>query len=404
MTTAEHAAELRRILADGGLDTVFQPIVDLETMQVRAFEALTRGPAGSSLEMPDALFPAAAETGLTTQLDLACIRASLTAARRHGLTAPFSVFVNVEADTIGRLAAAPPDRPVVIEITERNLLNDPGALIRSARSLHDAGMLIAMDDVGTDPASLALLPLLQPDIIKLDMGLLQKKPGRNAALVMDAISTYTEQIDTIVLAEGVESERDLIKARALGATLAQGWFFGRPDAVPQGEPAALAPSRPPRSPAASTPFDVAAAARDAVPSTKPLLIEASKFLEACALECDETTLVFSTFQDNANFNSRMLARYTALSERASLVAAFVQAGTEQQTGLPSLPNLRVASFDATDRLAAEWSVIVLSSRYCAMLSARETHEQHDDGDRFEYILTHDRRLVTLAAITLANRL
>lgn len=396
--------ELDRIISESDLTTVFQPIVDLKTLRVVAFEALSRGPAASELHFPDVLFPAAAARGLTTALDRACIAASLRAADGHELTTPFSVFVNVEVETMELLAATPPDRPVVIEVTERNLTAGPGSLLRSVQRLRAAGMLIAMDDVGTDPASLALLPLLQPEIIKLDMSLLQKRPGRNAALVMDAISTYTEHFRTTVLAEGVETERDLVKAQALGATLGQGWFFGRPEAVPQGMPLQPSFALPPQAAALATPFEVASAEQPSTQSDKPLLIEVSKFLEACALECDETTLVLSTFQENANFNDRMLERYSALAGRATLVAAFLQHGVELQRGLAGIRNLRIVTFGEDDRLAAEWSVIVLNSRYCAMLSAREVTDHQGPDDRFEYILTHDRRVVTEAAITLANRL
>ncbi|WP_158507086.1 EAL domain-containing protein [Subtercola sp. Z020] len=402
--------ELRRIIADRDVSTLFQPIVDLRTGQLVAYEALSRGPAGSPLEMPDALFPSAAESALTVQLDRACIEASLRAATGHGLTAPFSLFLNVEAETIRHLGSTPPSWPVVIEVTERNLMTDPGELLRSVAALRAAGMLIAMDDVGSDPASLALMPLLQPDIIKLDMSLLRNRPSQNAARVMDAVSTYAEHFPTVVLAEGVETAKDLVKARALGATLGQGWYFGRP--LPQPDAASVRPPfRAPTSrPLAATPFAVAAAERLPTPSNKLLLIEVSKFLEASALDCDETTLVFSTFQQNANFNARMLGRYTMLASRAGLVAAFVQADTEQEAGLGSVRDVRMVTFESDDALAAEWSVIVLNSRYCAMLSARETPDAGDapdareTGDSFEYILTHDRGLVTRAAIALAGRL
>ncbi|WP_253259502.1 DICT sensory domain-containing protein [Subtercola boreus] len=163
-------------------------------------------------------------------------------------------------------------------------------------------------------------------------------------------------------------------------------------------------ARPSREPALTTPFLVAAAEQPTTQSDKPLLIEMSKFLEACALECDETTLVFSTFQENANFNARMLGRYRVLADRASLVAAYLQEGVEQKVGLADIPKLRIVTFAEDDDLAAEWSVIVLSSRYCAMLCAREVIDQPIPGRRFEFILTHDRGLVTRAAITLANRL
>lgn len=402
-------AEVRRIIAEGDLHTVFQPIVDLETRAVVAFEALSRGPVGSLAEMPDVLFEVADQLGLTGELDQACVAASLSSGQRAGIVEPLSLFVNVEAQALSLFAdLLPLNLVVVVEITERDLLVDLGLLLRSVARLRASGLKIAMDDVGSNPASLALLPLLQPDIIKLDMSLLQKQPSAHTARVMDAVSTYREEFDAVVVAEGVETERHVVQARALGATLGQGWLFGRPSAE---SPGAVAPGVQVKDASAvveceaatSTPFAVAEQARTPMASTKPLLVQASKFLEARALDGDRSTIVLSTFQLDTNFNEAMRAKYAALALRTSLVAVFVQDFSAGIAVTSGIDRLELRSFPATDPLEAEWSVIVLSATYAAMLTARQSSDP-DHADHFDFILTHNRELVTRGALSLAVRL
>ena len=76
--------------------------------------------------------------------------------------------------------------------------------------------------------SLAFLPLLRPDVVKLDLRLVQERPGPAIAEIMNAVNAHAERTGAVVLAEGIETEEHLVMARALGATLGQGWLFGRP--------------------------------------------------------------------------------------------------------------------------------------------------------------------------------
>ena len=76
--------------------------------------------------------------------------------------------------------------------------------------------------------SLAFLPLLAPDVVKLDLRLVQERPGPAIAEIMNAVNADAERTGAVVLAEGIETEEHLVMARALGATLGQGWLFGRP--------------------------------------------------------------------------------------------------------------------------------------------------------------------------------
>ena len=91
-----------------------------------------------------------------------------------------------------------------------------------------AGWKVALDDVGADSASLALMPFLRPEVVKLDLRLVQQRPDADVAGIVAAVNAYAQRSGALVLAEGIEHDQHLQIARSLGATLGQGWLFGRP--------------------------------------------------------------------------------------------------------------------------------------------------------------------------------
>jgi EAL domain-containing protein (putative c-di-GMP-specific phosphodiesterase class I) len=88
-----------QVLAAGAVTSVFQPILDLDSGRVVAYEALARGPQGP-LARPDALFAAARTEGRLAELDAACRVAAFRGAVEHGLLAPLTLFVNVEPEVL----------------------------------------------------------------------------------------------------------------------------------------------------------------------------------------------------------------------------------------------------------------------------------------------------------------
>lgn len=147
----------------------------------------------------------------------------------------------IDADALqilGELVDALPDRPqMVLEVTERALASRPSELLRAARLVRELGWQVALDDVGADDQSLTFLALLRPDIIKLDLQLIQHRPSRAIAAVMDAVNAYAERCGAVVVAEGIETDRHAATALAMGATLGQGYHYGRPDLALQLPPA-----------------------------------------------------------------------------------------------------------------------------------------------------------------------
>ncbi|WP_433795995.1 EAL domain-containing protein [Actinoplanes sp. CA-252034] len=223
------------LLRDGGLHCIYQPFVDLDSGAVPAFEALLRPPADSGWQSPVQLLDAARETGRLADLERASLRASLADAARLSHGQPVTLFVNLEPDTLTRrrdvvleaLATRAAHVQVVVEITERALAEDLAGVLTGAEQLRAAGCAIALDDVGVHPESLAFIPLLRPEVVKLDLKLLRTVKDPATVTVAGAVRAYAEQAGAEVVAEGIETPDDLMRAQVLGASLGQGWLWGR---------------------------------------------------------------------------------------------------------------------------------------------------------------------------------
>lgn len=399
------------VIADQTVRSVFQPIVDLDTGSVVGYEALARGPVGTDLESPAELFGSARRLGALAALDDACRIAAFRGALRCGLLAPLTLFVNVEPevldtapldDLLAIAASAPRELRVVFEITERSLGARPAELLRTVERIRRLGWQIALDDVGADPASLAFMPLLRPEVVKLDLQFAQARPGPAAAAVMHAVSAYAEQSGAVVLAEGIEDERHLAMARGLGARLGQGWLFGRP----QEELAGLTvgelplPRFVPDLATDTSPFGVLPAATPLRTATKDVLIELSKTLEREALGHGSAAIVASAFQEAGFFTPGTAQRYEVLARSAGFVCAL---GADLPADL--LPGVRGAHLGADDPVRDEWDVVVLTPHFAAALLARDLGDTGPDAlRRFSYALTYHRDTVVRAAGALLSRI
>jgi EAL domain-containing protein (putative c-di-GMP-specific phosphodiesterase class I) len=175
------------------------------------------------------------------------------------------------------------ERARVMEVTERAAARDPAGLLAAVARARAVGWRVALDDVGAEPGSLAVLPFVHPDVIKLDLRLVQGRSTAKVARIVNAVRAQGERTGARILAEGIETRRHLEIARALGATAGQGWLYGRPGPLPEA-------TRPPRTPldllpepAAvedQTPFEVVSAERVPGRAPKDLLLPMSMHIPA----------------------------------------------------------------------------------------------------------------------------
>jgi len=405
-------AALDQVL-DAGVRSVFQPIVDLDSDCVVAYEALARGPEGP-LERPDAMFAAARAAGRLAELDEACRAAAFRGAVAHGLLAPITLFVNVEpdvldsaplADLMAIADTAPRELRVVLEVTERALAARPAELLRTVERVRTLGWGIALDDVGADPMSLSFMPLLRPDVVKLDLRLVQGSPGPEVAQVMNAVNAYAESTGALVLAEGIENAGHLATARSLGASLGQGWLFGRPEPAPPLDRPSTELFLPAPEPVDvdergdGSPFRCLPDTTLLRSSPKSLLVELSKQLEREAVRVGQTCVVAATFQEARHVTPSTERRYAELAEATGFVCA-VGEGLDVEP----LPGIRGATLSPEDPVRDEWDVVVLGPHFSAALLARDLGSTGPDMDRqFEYALTYERTTVVRAARALLSR-
>ncbi|GAC1358940.1 MAG: EAL domain-containing protein [Acidobacteriaceae bacterium] len=214
----------------------FQPIVDLQTSRVTAYEALVRGngnePASSVLH---ALRPSA-------RIDRACRLTAIEVASSLGLLetgADLCINVNPRvacndpASIPQTIAAADraglPLSRLVLEITEVERLRDPRRLQDLLGPFRDLGLRIAIDDFGAGFAGLSLLAAFHPDLLKIDIALTRKLHERRASrVIVGSVARICEELDIQLIAEGVEEAGQVGALQDLGIRYMQGHHFAAP--------------------------------------------------------------------------------------------------------------------------------------------------------------------------------
>ncbi len=403
-------SDLEDAVTGAGVLPVFQPIVSLPSRTTVGFEALARWPGQPHLG-PQSVFAHAAATHRVTQLDRVCIDRAVDEALRGGLAEGSLLGVNSEpaSDYTGRADSEILERghdkfALVFEITERNLLGHLPTLLRKVAALRADGIAIALDDVGANPEALALLDIVCPDVIKLAMNLVQAPPSVDTAKTGAAIMAHRERRGTLIVAEGIETDEHFEQALAWGATLGQGFLFGKPAPLPFHTSAV--PWSPPAidscgQPTFGSPFDVVADDPSMRTARKRTLVAISRHLEEQARNSTDTPMVLTALQDGRHFGRPTRDRYGAMATACPLVAVF-----GRHLGAEAPHAVRTVDIDAIDPLCSQWVVLTLGPHTAAALIARERGPQADraEGDRqFDFVVTHDRTVVTAAAVALLNR-
>ena len=244
---AELSALVARVAATGAMRAVFQPIYDLSTGVPRGFEGLIRPLPDSGFADPASMFRAAEATGRTAELDMACLNTVMETAGR--LRLPGSLTVNMSPRTleiddfsihallqmITRHGLDP--RHIVLELTERDAVEDIGRVRRAAEACRVAGIRLAADDIGAGNAGLRLLSQLRFDIVKIDLSLVQGGAVHETSLeVLRTLRDLADRWGALVVAEGIETPAQLEIVRSLGIGAGQGYLLGRPTDTPSTDP------------------------------------------------------------------------------------------------------------------------------------------------------------------------
>lgn len=224
----------------GAIRMEFQPIVKLGPggAQLYMAEALARGPANTTFARADVMFEYARRKNEEPALDMICIAEALASAAI--LPAGTHISINVHGSTIGTVprfasrlvegAAAygiPPEQ-LMVEIIEHRGPWPAAPFQKTLHELREAGVRLALDDLGAGASNFHLFIICRPDHIKIDRSLVQgssKDVYRRA--VLESIVTLARACGAIAVAEGIETLEDLATVRCFGIDCVQGWLFAR---------------------------------------------------------------------------------------------------------------------------------------------------------------------------------
>ena len=229
--------DLRRAIADGGLELHYQPYIDLRTDRITGCEALLRwNHPERGMITPAEFIPVAEDTGLINELG-AWVLATACA---EAATWPESVKLAVNVSpvqfkesfalkVVGALAASGLSaQRLELEITEAVLIRDHATALSVLHQLRAIGVRIALDDFGTGYSSLSYLQRFPFDKIKIDrcfVGDIAEAEGSSS--IVRAVINIAEARAMTTTAEGVETERQKEILQSLGCTEMQGFLFSR---------------------------------------------------------------------------------------------------------------------------------------------------------------------------------
>lgn len=228
--------QLRKIIREEKIRTLFQPIVSLKNQRLLGYEALSRGPAGMAIERPALLFETANANNLTLKLENLCHRQAIKSVQ--GLPKGLKLFLNIEAPVLDSRLYQRTDylkestlrsEDIVLEITERKVIKDVKGFRKNMGLFHRKGFHFALDDTGTGYNSIKVLWELKPDYLKLPTFLVRdinRDPLKEEFI--QVLVNFAKRAKVKTIAEAVEKRAELKVLRRLGVDYAQGYLFARP--------------------------------------------------------------------------------------------------------------------------------------------------------------------------------
>jgi len=248
--------ELRRAIERDEFTIRYQPIINLDTLQIAGFEALVRWQHPErGLLSPSEFIAVAEETGMIVQIGQWVLRESC---RQHQIwetkrqllnpaTAPLTISVNLsckqflQPDLVEQVEAALsetglPASCLKLEITESHIMQNTDSAIAMMNRLRALGVEFSLDDFGTGYSSLDHLHRLPVSCLKIDRSFIDRmKPTGENCKIVQTIIMLAHNFKMSVVAEGVETDWQLARLKQMGSRFGQGYLFARPENTEQAE-------------------------------------------------------------------------------------------------------------------------------------------------------------------------
>ncbi|OZM55965.1 hypothetical protein CIB95_14045 [Lottiidibacillus patelloidae] len=235
--------EINDLISKKNIELLAQPIINIQTDTIHAWEILTRGPERGELTNPLKLFTIAKQMNLLYELELIVLEKSFQQVIDKNCRE--SVFINLIPITLGddrfykdvmnlfkKYSNIKPEQ-FVFEITERESIDVVPNLLTNVKQLRKEGFRFAVDDTGAGYASLHTISEIMPDIIKIDRSVIENiDSNKIKETMLKGLLGIAKELQAIVVAEGIETKAEAAVLKRNNVPLAQGFYYARPNKMP----------------------------------------------------------------------------------------------------------------------------------------------------------------------------
>lgn len=401
--------DLERLVRSGLITTSFAPVVDLETDAVVAHRVFHTSAEVDSFEMEDfvAVRRAVRESPLAGDFDSSLRAIALREAQRLELPANNRLLLTTEPQSLVTVEdrTGEPDRSAILHLHPERIAMAPAMTLRSVRQARSLGWGIGMSSIGMDLTTTAFLPLVNPSVVMLHRQVLQIEDAAHIAELVRLLHAHVERTDAIIIADGIETDADVHRARAMGARFGTGTRFGAPSRTPtpvdatREDPIAAHFTR--NLPAQGTPFTIAQALRrDPMIMDADMLDAQLRSLEDRTLTAGRSAVVIGVFAGLDELPQTTIDRYTRIADSAGYTVML-------SNGFDSPPVAAAwgGAVDTSDPLGEEYASIMVGPDWSGMTVAKRRPAPGPDGrTEFDVHVTTERYACVDAARSVMSRI
>ncbi|MGO2038290.1 MAG: EAL domain-containing protein [Brevibacterium sp.] len=400
---------LEDLVRSGGIETYFAPVVDVYTFGKVGYQILQApvdDPVVGRAESEN-LRESMHSSAMIGDIDASLRATALRTAEAAGLPNSNRLFLHAEAESFATLEdrTAEPDRSVILQLDASRVSSSPAAVLRAVRQARSMGWGVGMSSVGADLRSTAFVPLVNPSVVGLHPDVLRIDCDSHLAELNRLLHAHLERTGAVIMAEGVESEDDLDRVRALGARYMSGPYFGGATKEPE-------PFRDPiedglidhhsrNLPALGTPYSIAQGLRrEPLVMNRELLVAQIAALEERALASGTATITLGVFGEDETFSEPTRLRYEKIRDTVGLTAMF-SGGFDG----PPIPGVRTGVVDASDPMRNEHGVVVVGPDWSGLVAASKRNDPGSDGQVvYDVYITTERYTCVDAARSVLTRI
>jgi EAL domain-containing protein (putative c-di-GMP-specific phosphodiesterase class I) len=235
----EMVYKMSKIVSQKDIKLLAQPIINVASNEIYAWEMLSRGPEGTILESPLTLFSVARQTGTLYDLEMIVFGKALQQIKETKCKQ--NIFINCTPLTLGNMSFIRDLKQLMLrfkeisptqitfEITERDSIEEIKDFIHNIKILRLMGFKIAIDDTGAGYASLNTISEVLPDIIKIDRSVIQNIDKNTVKeSMLKGLLLVAREAGSLVVAEGIENKEEASVLTRNNVDLAQGFYYARP--------------------------------------------------------------------------------------------------------------------------------------------------------------------------------